>query len=156
MSEPTEAMIAAAWSRDQEPMAQLLTLRSDADPEPILATDWPDGIAAGGVFYPHYPFRLTWAGASRDAPFGEGKLMIANVDRRIEEACDAALTLPELDIELVRVSAPEHAEKAIVGARVPSVDGDSSQVTAIIRPREFSQEPACAAKATPSRTPGLH
>lgn len=155
MSEVTEAMIDAAWSREQEPVAQLVTIRSDADPAPILATDWPEGIVSNGVTYPHYPFQLAWAGASRDTPFGQGKLTIANVDRRIEEACDAALTLPELDLRLVRVAAPDAVEKALLGARIPGVDGDAGRVSAVIRPRDFSQEPACAAKATPASTPGL-
>ena len=76
MAEVTEAMIDAAWSREQEPVAQLVTIRSDADPAPIVATDWPEGIVSNGVTYPHYPFQLAWAGASRDAPFGQGKLTI--------------------------------------------------------------------------------
>ena len=59
----TEAMIDAAWSREQEPVAQLVTIRSDADPTPIRATDWPGGIVSNGVSYPRFPFQLAWAGA---------------------------------------------------------------------------------------------
>lgn len=155
MSEITEAFIEDAWRRDHEPLAQLVTIRSDADPEPILATDWPGGIVSGGVDYPHFPFELSWAGASKDNPFGQGRLTIANVDRRVEEACDAAVDPPEIDLGLVRVAAPDVVERAITGARIPSVEGDASQVSAVVRPRDFSQEPACARNYTPATVPGL-
>lgn len=155
MSEITEAFIEDAWRRDHEPLAQLVTIRSDADPEPIMATDWPGGIVSDGVDYPHFPFELSWAGASKDNPFGQGRLTIANVDRRVEEACDAATDPPEIDLALVRVAAPDVVERAITGARIPSVEGDASQVSAVVRPRDFSQEPACARNYTPATVPGL-
>lgn len=151
----TEAMIDAAWSRQQEPVAQLVVIRSDADPTPIRATDWPGGLTASGVDYPHFPFTLAWAASSREAPFGQGRLTIANVDRRIEAACDAALAPPELDLMLVRVDDPDTVEAAILGARVPSVEGDPSRVAAVVRPRDFGQEPACARVYSPASTPGL-
>jgi len=155
MSELTEAFIEEAWGRQQEPLAQLVTITSDADPEPIRATDWADGIVSEGETFPHFPFRLAWAGASKENPFGEGKLTIANVDRRIEDACDSAINPPEVSLSLVRVSAPDTAEIAIEGARIPSVEGDASQVSAVIRPRSFKQEPACARIYTPATVPGL-
>ena len=155
MSEITEAFIEDAWRRDHEPLAQLVTIRSDADPEPIMATDWPGGIVSDGVDFPHFPFELAWAGASKDNPFGQGRLTIANVDRRVEEACDAAMDPPEIDLALVRVAAPDVVERAITGARIPSVEGDASQVSAVVRPRDFSQEPACARNYTPATVPGL-
>lgn len=155
MSELTEAFIEEAWGRQQEPLAQLVTITSDADPEPIRATDWAAGIVSQGDDFPHFPFRLAWAGASKENPFGEGRLTIANVDRRIEDACDAAIDPPEVSLSLVRVSAPDSPEVAISGARIPSVEGDASQVSAIIRPRSFKQEPACAFSYTPATAPGL-
>ncbi len=155
MSEITEAMIEAAWSREQDPAAQLVVIRSDADPTPIRATDWPGGLTSDGQYYPYFPFELAWAGASREAPFGEGKLTVDNVDQRIEEACDAAYDPPELDLTLVRVAAPDVAEQAIIGARIPTIDGDASRVSAVVRPRDFSQEPACAFNYTPATVPGL-
>lgn len=155
MPEITETFIEDAWGRDHEPLAQLVTIRSDADPTPIRATDWPDGIQSGGVHYPHFPFQLSWAGASKDNPFGQGRLTIANVDRRVEEACDAANDPPEVDLALVRVAAPDAVERAITGARIPSVEGDASRVSAVVRPRDFSQEPACARNYTPATVPGL-
>ena len=151
----TEAMIEAAWARDHDPVAQLVIIRSDADPEAIHATDWPEGITSNGVDYPCYPFQLAWAGASKDSAFGSGKLTIANVDRRIEEACDAASQPPEMDLMLVRVDAPDIIEKALLGAKIPSIDGDASRVSAVVRPRDFSQEPACARICTPASNPGL-
>lgn len=155
MPEITEAFIEDAWGRDHEPLAQLVTIRSDADPEPIRSSDIPGGITSDGVDYPFFPFELSWAGASKDNPFGQGRLTIANADRRIEEACDAANDPPEIDLSLIRVAAPDVVERAIVGARIPSVEGDASRVSAVIRPRDFSQEPACARSYTPATVPGL-
>jgi hypothetical protein len=151
----SEEMIDAAWSGVASPMAQLVTIRSDADPTPITATDWPDGITSNGVDYPYYPFQLSWAGAGKDQPFGQGRLTIQNVDRRIEAACDAAQDPPEIDLTLVRVDAPDYPETAIRDARVPSVEGDASKVAAVIRPRSFNEEPACAAVYNPSAFAGL-
>lgn len=155
MSDVTEDFIERAWRGEPSDMAQLVTLRSDADPTPIRATDWQGGVTSNGVFYPYYPFQLSWAGASRDTPFGQGRLTIANVDRRIEDACDAAEDPPEIDLTLVAVDDPDVAETAILGARVPSVEGDAGRVAAVIRPRDFNEEPACARIYGPSSTPGL-
>ena len=151
---PTEAFIEAAWRGQPSPVVQLVTLRSDADPTPIRATDWPDGVTANGQHYPFYPFQLSWAGASKDQPFGEGRLTVQNVDRRIEQACDAANDPPTIDLQLVRVDAPDIIESAILGARVPGVEGDASRIAATIRPRDFTEEPACARSYTPSSVPG--
>ena len=151
----SEEMVEAAWRREEDPVAQLIVIRSDADPTPITVTDWPEGITSNGVDYPHYPFELVWHGASKDDPFGKGKLTIGNVDKRIEEACDAALTPPEVDLSLVRVEAPDVVEKAVLGAKVPNVEGDAMRVSAVIRPRDFSEEPACATKYVPSTVPGM-
>lgn len=150
----SEAMIEAAWHREEDVVAQLVTIRSDADPTPIRVTNWPEGITSNGVDYPHYPFELTWHGATKEDPFGKGKLAIGNVDKRIEEACDSAVTPPAIDLGLVRIDAPDVVEQAVLGAKIPSVEGDAAKVSAIIRPRDFSEEPACATKYTPATVPG--
>lgn len=150
----TDAFIEAAWRGEPSPVAQLVTLRSDAHPDPIRATDWPDGVTSNGETYPYYPFQLAWAGASKDTAFGEGRLTVQNVDRRIEQACDAANDPPEIDLQLVRVEDPNVVEDAILGAKVPSVEGDASRIAAVIRPRDFNEEPACAVSYTPSTVPG--
>lgn len=151
----SDAFIEACWRGEPEPMAQLVTVTTDADPQPIRATDWPEGLTAGGHDYAYFPFRLAWAAASRESPFGEGRLTIANVDSRIERACDSAVDPPQLDLALVRVADPDTAERAIVAARIPSIEGDRSQVAAVVRPKDFTLEPACAASATPSTCPGM-
>ena len=159
----TEAFIDACWRGEPERVAQLLTIRSDADPTPIRVSDCPDrllpnrqqGIVSGGQSYPYFPFQLAWAGASKESPFGEGRLTIANVDRRIEEACDAAKDPPEIDLAIVRVGAPNETEALITGGRIPSVEGDEEKVSAVIRPKDFVQEPACAVSYTPATAPGM-
>lgn len=163
MSEPSEDFIESCWRGEPDPVVQLITIRSDADPTPIRVSDCAEsllpgrqkGIVSNGETYPYFPFQLSWAAKSRDTPFGEGRLTIANVDRRIEEACDAALDPPRIDLTLVRLEDPDTTEAAIVGARIPSVDGDESRVAAVIRPRDFSLEPACARNYTPATSPGM-
>lgn len=158
----SEALIDACWRGVPEPMAQLVELRTDGE-DPIRVSDCADlllpnrrpGIVAGGVEWPYFPFQLVWSGASRESPFGEGRLTIANVDRRIEAACDAAETPPELDLSVIRIAAPNVPEKVMSAARIPAVEGDAGRAAAIVRPRDFSQEPACARNYTPATTPGM-
>lgn len=155
MSDVTEAFIEQAWNRAHDPMAQLVTITSDALTDPIRVTDWQGGLVSQDDAFLHYPFRLAWAGASKETPYAEGRLTIANVDRRIEEACDAALESPRIDLGLVRVDATDVVERAISGARIPTIEGDSRRATAVIRPRDFDREPAMAWKYTPATVPGL-
>lgn len=150
----TEAFIEAAWRGEPDKVAQLVTIHSDALEDPIAVTDWPGGLVSNGVKHVHFPFQLAWAGASKDTPFGQGRLTIANVDRRIEEACDAALEPPRLDLSVVRVDDPDVIERAIQDARIPSTEGDETKASAVIRPRDFSEEPACAVSYTPATCPG--
>lgn len=153
-SDVTEAFIEAAWRGEPEAAAQLVTIHSDALDEPLAVTDWPGGLRSSGVDYVHYPFQLGWAGASQDNPFGQGRLTIANVDQRIEEACDGALEPPRIDLSVVRVDDPDVVERALLDARVVSTDGDRTKATAVIRPRDFNEEPACAVSYTPATCPG--
>ena len=163
MPEITEDFIEACWRGEPDPVAQLVTIVSDADPTPIRVSDCSErllpnrqqGIVSGGVDYPFFPFQLAWAAASATAPFGEGRLTIANVDRRIEEACDAAIEPPTIDLALVRIADPNTVETAITGAKIPGVEGDESKVSAVIRPRDFDLEPACARSYTPATSPGM-
>lgn len=152
---PTLAFIEAAFRGEPEAVAQLVTIHAEALPEPLRVTDWPDGITSNGQNYPFFPFELNWAAASQDSPSGEGQLTIANVDRRIEEACDASVVAPSIDLTLVRVSDPNVSERAILGARIPAITGDSQKVSATIRPKNFALEPAVAFSLTPSSAPGL-
>lgn len=154
--EVSEDLIRALWGQEVEPVAQLVTVESDALEDPIRVCDHPGGLTSRSLPFEYLPFRLQWAGASREAPFGEGRLSIANVDSRIEEACDLAEAPPLVTLELVRVSEPDTVERAIEGAEVPSVEGDETQASAVIRPKDFQLEPACCAVYGASRTPGLY
>lgn len=155
MTEVTEAMVEAAFRGEPEAVAQLVTIRSDGLDEPLNVTDWPGGLTSNGVDYVHYPFQLSWAGSSPDSPFGEGRLIIANVDQRIEAAADAAEEPPAIDLSVVRVADPRVVERALMDARIASTDGDRTKATAVIRPRDFNMEPACAVNYTPATTPGM-
>lgn len=147
--------IEAAFKGEPEAVAQLVTVYADALDEPLRVTDWPDGIVSNGQTYLHFPFELKWAGPSQDSRAGEAQLVIANVDRRIEEATDAALTPPTVDLVLVRVAKPDIIEKAILGARIASISGDREKATGTIHPRNFGREPAIAHSYTPGSFQGL-
>ncbi|HCW49755.1 MAG TPA: hypothetical protein DGP25_07075 [Brevundimonas sp.] len=154
MTEVTEALVEAAFRGEPDAAAQLVTIYSDALDEPIAVTDWPGGLRSNGVDHVHYPFQLKWAGASQDNPFGQGRLTIANVDQRIEEACDAAQDPPRIDLAVVRVAEPDVLERALMDARVSATEGDETKATAVIQPRSFTEEPACAVSYTPATAPG--
>lgn len=151
----TDDMIRSLWNAEPEPVAVLVTIQTDADPTPIRVTDHPDGVVSNGDTFQHCPFEFAWAGASQEQPFGEARLAIANVDPRIEQGVEAANEPPQVSVGLVRVAAPNVVEKAISGARVGAVELDDAKVSALIRPRDFNEEPACQASYTPARTPSL-
>lgn len=155
MTEVTEALVEAAFRGEPDAVAQLATIRSDGLDEPLNVTDWPGGLTSNGVDYVHYPFQLGWAGASQDSPFGEGRLTIANVDQRIEAAADAVEEPPVIDLSVVRVADPDVIERALLDARIATTGGDRTKATAVIRPRDFNMEPACAVNYTPATAPGM-
>ncbi|MBD3571628.1 hypothetical protein EJ082_01380 [Brevundimonas diminuta] len=154
MTDVTEAMVEAAFRGEPDAVAQLVTIRSDGLAEPLNVTDWPGGLTSNGVEHVHYPFQLSWAGASQDSPFGQARLTIANVDQVIEAAADAAEEPPEIDLSVVRVADPNVIERALLDARIASTEGDRTKAAAVIRPRDFNEEPACAVSYTPATTPG--
>lgn len=156
-------MLDALWSPEVEPLAQLVEITASEITEPIRVSDCPDrllpgrrqGLTSNGEDYPFLPFRLTWAGATKEQPFGQGRLAIANVDGRIEEAIDAVVAPPTISLRLVRVSDPDQVETAILGASIGQSDFSDTEASVVIRPKDFELEPACAAAYTPQRTPGL-
>lgn len=160
----TDAMIDAAWAAEVEPLAQLVEISSEGLTEPIRVSDCPDrllsgrkaGIVSEGEEYPYFPFRLTWASATREQPFGAGRLIIANVDSRIEAAIEELEEPPTVSLRLVRVADPDIVETAIEDAQIGQSDFTEIEVSAVIRPRTFDTEPAVAAAYTPHRAPGLH
>ncbi|MET4683681.1 DUF1833 family protein [Brevundimonas faecalis] len=155
MVEVSDAFVDAAWKGEPDAVAQLAEIRSDALEEPIRVTDWPDGIVSNGVVYQHFPFSLRWAGASQDNPVGQAQLTVENVDYRIEQACEAALSPPTLDLSIVRVADPDVIEHALRDASLHSVQIEATRLTAVIRPRDFAEEPAVAFNYTPASAPGL-
>lgn len=155
MQNLSDEFLTAAFCGEPEPAAQLVTIQSDGLTEPLRVTDWPGGLTSNGETYVHFPFELKWAAPSQDNRAGEGQLTIANVDRRIEDACDAASVPPTISLSLVRVADPDVIEKAILGARIAGATGDTTKVTGVIAPRNFTREPAVAHSITPGAFPGL-
>lgn len=162
MSVVTEDMVEAVWAREVEPLAQLIEINADGLVDPIRVSDCPDrllsgfrrGLSSNGEDYPYMPFRLTWAGATQDQPFGQGRVAIANVDSRIEAAMEASVNPPTISLRLIRISAPDVIETAIEGATIGQSDFTEVEASAVIRPRDFDLEPACAVSYTPATTPG--
>lgn len=153
--EITEAYVRAVFSETIEETALLLRLSADGLEAPILATSYPDGLTSGGLEYPFFPFGFVWGGAAADEPAREARLEIGNTDGRIAEAIRQATGNPRIDVELVRVSAPDVVELAMIDGEIKSVDVDEPKVTATIRGRSLDDEPACKARYIAARTPGL-
>ena len=158
----TAAMVEALWASEVEPLAQLIEITADSLVTPMRVSDCPDrllpglrqGIVSDGEEYPYMPFRLTWAGASEEQPFGTGKVAIANVDSRIEATMEEAIDPPAISLRLVRVAAPDVVETAIEGATLGQSDFNDVEALAVLRLKDFDLEPACAVSYTPSTTPG--
>lgn len=151
----TEDFVRAIFARVVEPTALLVTIRAEGLEEPVRATSHPDGLVSGGIAYPFFPFGFSWGGAAADEPAKEARLEIGNTDGRISSAIRQATGDPRIDVELVRVSAPDVVELAMIDAKIDSVEVDEPKVTATIKPRAFEEEPACKARYIAARTPGL-
>ena len=151
----TEEFVRAIFARAIEPTALLVTIRAEGLEEPIRATSHPDGLTSGGIEYPFFPFGFAWGGAAADEPSKEAKLEIGNTDGRISTAVRQATGDPRIDVELVRVSAPDVVELAMIDAKIENIEVDDPTVTATIKPRAFEDEPANKARYIAARTPGL-
>ena len=156
MQDVSEDFVRAVFKRAVEPTAMLLTLTADGLEEPIRASSDRDGTVSGGIEFPYFPFAFAWGGAAAEEPVKDASLEIGNTDGRISRAIRTAQGNPLIDVELVRTSAPDVVELAMIGAKVANVDVDEPKVSASIKPKSFDDEPACKARYIIARTPGLY
>lgn len=156
MLDVTLSMIRESWSRQVPLMAVLVTLEAPGLADPIRVSSDPDGTVSRGDTYRHFPFTFAGGGASNEEPVRGARLEIGNTDGRIAEAVRAATGSVIATIETVRASAPDVPEIAIEEARVSDIEVDDPKVTGTIQPRDFATEPACKARQTIARLPGLY
>lgn len=150
----TPEMVRAVYSRAQEPRALLLKLQAP-EIDDLFFTDWPDGITSEAQVYEHFPFTFKWPGSSTDEQVRGARLEIFNRDRRITEAIRLAAGKPQISLKLIRVATPDVFEMVLSGAVLEDVEIDGPNVSGNLKAKSFKTEPACMARFTLSRTPGL-
>lgn len=155
MQEVSEAMVREVLAEDALEPATLITFVAAELPEPIRATDHPDGLISRGEEYRFFPFRFSFGGASAEEVERAARLEIANTDGMIVEALRTLSQRPTITAELVRVLDPDNVELAIVGAEIDDIDASSASVTMTIRPRAFDRRFACSKRYVIARTPSL-
>lgn len=155
MQDVSEDLIREVFSRSVEAPVVLVTLEAEGFDQPIRASSDPDGTISRGETYPYFPFSFAWGGAAQDETAKQARIEIGNTDGAIAYAIRTAEEQPRLTVELVRRAAPDVVEMAMVDARLTDAEVDDPKVSGTIKPRAFSEEPACKARYIASRTPGL-
>ncbi|MEH0194579.1 hypothetical protein V7S57_02470 [Caulobacter sp. CCNWLY153] len=153
------AYLREVYARGAKPGAVLLILDDPSLDEPIRLTNWSKALTRSedGVVQTYHPaaFKVAWKGggvgeASRQAQLQVGATgEIVTMIRAIEN------TQPSCRIERVRVAAPDIAERSIRGAHVAEAEVAGGMVKVTLGGRDLS-EPACSARYTDSRVPGLY
>ena len=159
----TEAMLRDIWADNSPPQAVILTIDEEALAAPMRFTNWPGllddptvrGIESGGETYLYAPFALSFQGAGPGDPARDARIEIGNAGGEVALAVRTATSRPTLEVGAVRVDDPDVVELAMSGAILADVEISGPSATATIKPREFNSEPACQARHTVARTPGL-
>ncbi len=155
MQNISEDMVRAAFARQVQPMTVLLRITAEGLADDILVSSDPDGTISRGLLYEHFPFEFSGGGASNEDQSRSARLEIGNTDGRIGEAVRALTGSPVITIETVRAAAPDVVELAIEDAELEDIEIDDPKITATVKARRFDTEPACKARYTIARTPGL-
>lgn len=156
--------VRAAYARQTPDIALLVTIDADGLEEPLRASSWPanipgtnrQGLVSRGQEYPFFPFDFSWNGSGLGEASRDAKLEISNADGRISEAVRTATEQPTVDVEAVRVAAPDLVELALEGAQLSSVEIDDTHAVGTLKARDFANEPACAWRYTSARFPALY
>jgi len=155
MRDIDEDFVRSAFAETGDPTAVLITLNGGGMPEPIRVSSDPDGVTSNGVDFVHFPFSFTGAGSAGDEIAKQARLEIGNVDGRIGQQVRLAESRLTIDVDVVRLADPDTIDRLLEGAEITDIEIDDPKITGTIKPREFSSEPACAARYTIFRTPGL-
>lgn len=151
----TDDYIKSQYASVAEPEAVLCTIESDQLPEPILFCDQPGGVTSNDIFYPFYPFTITFGGASIDEPSKVARLEVANMDGSLVATARAVKRKPKMNVQIVRLSSPDEPEQELTGILMDDVDAGNESLIFTLSPRDFKREPACKARYIMARTPGL-
>lgn len=161
--EVSEAMVRAQFARTAPDIALLVGITADGLDAPIRATNWPGRIAGSrrrglisrGATYDYFPLSFSWPGAGAGEAMRAAKLEVANFDRAISEAARTATGQPLVDIEAVRVDAPDEVELAMLEAGIDEIEIDQAKAVASLKANDYSTEPACARRYIYALTPAL-
>ena len=139
----------------QETEEAFLILLSIIHPDMVTLNVTSDGVdtVSNGVTYTPYPFRLT---LPRSDPQQQprAKIEIDNVDRVIVLAIRLLTSEPEIQIKIVRASAPDTVEVEFTGFKLRNTFYDALVVTGDLTVEDFLTEPYPAGIFDPSRFPG--
>lgn len=155
MREVSEAMVREVFAEDGRLPATLVTFESSDLPEPIRATDHPEGIVSRGETFRFFPFTFSAGGASAEDPDRTMRLEIANLDALIAEAIRSTAGQPICTVELVRVLDPNAVEIAFRDCEVRDVEVTGPTVIFQLAGRELSNQFACSKRYVQARTPAL-
>lgn len=155
----TEDMVRDLFAQRAKPGATLVTIEAADLADPIRVTDWPGGLTVPAepddLVFQYAPFRLSWGGAGRGDASRKPRLEIAALGEAVE-LIRATGGEVSATMELVRVVAPGVAEKAVRGALLAEAEVAGGAITVTFGSRrDYGNEPACKARYTLSRTPGL-
>jgi hypothetical protein len=110
-------------------------------------------IVSGGQTYIAFPFSIQLPDDGDEAP--AAVLQIANVDRTIGQAIDAADDEIFVNIKLVLASNPDNPEKEFDGLKISRAPRNALIVEGELTSAQFANEPYTRIRATPGRFPGL-
>lgn len=150
----TGDMIRDLYAEQAKPGAVLVKITAPGLAEPLLATNWTEGLISDDEFYPYVPFTLDWPGSGEGEPSRAAKLVI-HASGEAVEMIRLATGQPEASVMRVRVAAPNIAEKSLKGAVVTSAELSGGTISIPIIGRDYAKEPAVGARLTISRVPGL-
>lgn len=155
MLELSDDEIKRSYASTSEPEAVLCAITADTYLGVLRFCDQPGGLTSNGIFYPFYPFTITFGGASIDEPVSTARLEVANLDATLLEISRTVKIKPILNVQVVRLAEPDIAEQELIGVKLDDVDSSTESLVFTLSPRDFKQEPANHARYIIARTPGL-
>jgi len=139
----------------QETDEAFLVLLSIIHPDIVTlrVTNNGEDIISNGNTYIPFPFSIT---LPRSDPQQQprAQIEIDNVDRQIVQAIRLLTTPPEIQIQVVRASAPDTVEVQFDGFTLKDANYDALVVSGSLSVEDFLSEPYPAGIFDPSRFPG--
>ncbi len=131
----------------------LLTISHADLPQPIRVCNDGKDIISNGNTFSAFPFEIALPSDEGDqAP--KALLRIDNVDRSIVAAVRSVSTSPDVQIDIIRASAPDDIEVSFPDFTFDNIAYDAFTVSGELTLENFLQEPYPAGVFDPSRFPG--